>query len=136
MRSGGSSLPAGSSGWKEFRGVDGLSEATDFEMKLDLVGVGVAHFADLLSLADLLSFLDQNLPVVRVRRKVGVVVLDDDQLAVAAQACSRVNHSTSSAGHHRLTGLAHDVDAFEIRTFGKSRDDLARRGPRPIELGV
>ena len=94
-------------------------------MKLDLVGVGIAHLADLLSLADVLSFLHQNLPVVRIRREVGVVVLDDDQLAVAAQACSRVNDSTGGARQHRLTGLARDVDAFEIRTFGKSRDDLA-----------
>ena len=94
-------------------------------MKLDLVGVGVAHLADLLSLADLLPFLDQNLPVVRVRGKVGVVVLDDDQLAVAAQSRSRVNDSTGSAGQHRLTCLARDVDTLEIRTFGKSRDDLA-----------
>src|SRR6266853_2093694 len=125
MRSRGSPLPAGSSGWKEFRGVDGLAEATDFEMKLDLVGVGVAHLADLLPLADLLSFLDQNLPVVRVRGKVGVVVLDDDQLAIAAQSRSRVNDPTGGAGQHRLTGLPRDVYALEIRTFGKSRDDLA-----------
>src|SRR6202140_3072527 len=126
MRCRGSSLPAGSCGWwKEFRRVDGLAEATNFEMKLDLVGGGVAHLADLLSLADLLPFLDQNLAVVRVSRKVGVVVLDDDQLAVAAQACSRVKDSTGSPGHPRVPGPARDVDAFEIGTFGKSRDDLS-----------
>src|SRR5476651_1235611 len=61
MRRRGASLPAGSCGWKVFRGVDGLAEATNFEMKLDLVGVGVAHLADFLSFADLLPFLDQNL---------------------------------------------------------------------------
>src|ERR1700687_6268026 len=113
MRCRGSSLPAGSCGWKEFRRVDGLAEATDFEMKLDLVGVGVAHLSDLLSLANLLSFLDQNLPVVRVGGKVGIVVLDDDQLAVAAQPRSRVNDSTGSAGPPRVTCLARDVDTLE-----------------------
>src|ERR1700675_3449920 len=77
MRWRAASRPAGSGRRKEFRGVDRLAEAANLEMKLDLVGVGVAHLADLLSLADLLAFLDQNLPVVRVRRKVGVVVLDE-----------------------------------------------------------
>src|SRR6266699_2189575 len=67
------------------------------------VGVGVAHLADLLSLADLLPFLDQNLAVVRVSGKVGVVVLDDDHLAVAAQARSGVDDSTGSTGQYRLT---------------------------------
>src|SRR6202158_6266482 len=125
MRCRGSSLPAGSCGWKEFRRVDGLAEATNFEMKLDLVGVGVAHLADLLSLADRLSFLDQNLAVVRVRGKIGLVVLADHQLAVAAQARSGVNDSTGGARQHRLTGLAANVDALEIRAFRKSRDNLA-----------
>src|SRR3982074_2607142 len=126
MRCRGSSLPAGSCAWwKEFRRGDGLAAARNFEMQLALVGVGVAHLTDLLSLADLLPFLDQNLAVVRVSGKVGVVVLDDDQLAVAAQARSGVNDSTGSTGQYRLTGLAANVDALEIRTFGKSFDNLS-----------
>src|SRR5450755_3826228 len=103
MQNRGSSLPAGSCGWQEFRGIDGLAEAANFEMKLDLVGVGVTHLGDLLSLAHLLPFLDQNLTIVRVSRKIGVVVLDDDQLAVAAQPCSGINHATCGTGEHRLT---------------------------------
>ena len=40
-------------------------------------------------LRDLLPFLDEDVAVVRVRGQVGVVVLDDDELAVAAQAGCR-----------------------------------------------
>src|SRR5437588_6279086 len=97
MRKHGTPLPARSSGRKEFRGIDGLALATNLEMQLDLVGVGVAHLGDLLPLADLLSLLDQDLAVVRVRRKVGVVVLDDDELAVAAQPRSCIDDATGGA---------------------------------------
>ena len=58
-------------------------------MQHHLVGVGVAHLGDLLALRDLLAFLHQDLAVVRVRRQPRRVVLDDDELAVAADARSR-----------------------------------------------
>src|SRR5450631_2573770 len=115
MQKRGASLPAGSCGWKEFCWVDGLAEATNFEMQFYLVGVGIAHLADFLPFAYLLPFLDQNLAVVRVRGKERVVVLDDDQLAVAAQARSGVHDPARSAGQNRLAGLAADIDALEIR---------------------
>src|SRR5450631_3044069 len=69
---------ATSCGRKVLGGVDRLAEAADFEVELDLVGVGVAHLADLLSLTHLLSLFDQDVAIVRVSRQIGAVVLDDD----------------------------------------------------------
>src|SRR6266478_9753768 len=55
-----------SCGGKVFDWIDRLAEAADLEMQLDLIRVGIAHFADLLSLGDLLAFLDRGVTVVRV----------------------------------------------------------------------
>ncbi len=93
----------------------------DLEVQLDLVGIGVAHLGDLLTLGDLLSFLHQDVPVVRVRRQVGTVVLDDDELAVAAQAGARVDDLAAGAGRDRLPRRAGDVDALETRRFRECR---------------
>src|SRR6266436_2105630 len=91
-------------GRKELGGVNRLTETADFEMELDLVGVGVAHLADLLSLAHLLAFLDQDIAIVRVGRQIRTVMFDDDQLAVAAQAGARIDDTAGGAGDHRLSG--------------------------------
>jgi hypothetical protein len=71
--------------------VDRLALPANLEVQLDLVGVGVAHLGDLLSLDDLLPLFDQDVAVVRVRRQVSVVVLDDDELAVPAKSAARVD---------------------------------------------
>ena len=115
----------------------GLPMPADLEVQLHLVGVGVAHLGDLLAARDLLAFLHEDLAVVRVRRQVRVVVLDDDELAVAAQ---------SGAGVDDLAGRARDAPAAppcrRCRCPSGSRfsenagDDLARRGPHPVELLV
>ena len=62
------------------------AEPPDLEVQLHLVGVGRAHLGDLLPARHLLAFLHDDVAVVRVRREERVVVLDDDELAVAAQA--------------------------------------------------
>src|SRR5438046_10223368 len=82
-----------SCGRKEFDRVDRLAETAYFEMELDLVGVGVAHLADLLSLAHLLSLFDEDIAIVGVRREIRAVVFDDDQLAVPEKTDHRDNES-------------------------------------------
>ena len=56
----------------------------------------------------------------RVRGEIGLVVLDDDELAVAAQAGARVDDLAGGAREHRLPGRARDVDALEVRGLGKT----------------
>ena len=88
-------------------------------------------------LRDLLAFLHQDLAVVRVRGQVRLVVLDDDELAVAAQA---------GAGVDDLARGARDAPAgpavpamsmpFRFAVSEKPVDDLALGRPDPVELVV
>jgi hypothetical protein len=78
----------------------------DLEVQLDLVGVGIAHLGDLLSAGHRLTFLDQDVAVVRIGGEEGPVVLDDDELAVAAQSGSRVDDLAPGAGDDGCSGGA------------------------------
>src|SRR5690606_24959983 len=87
------------------RRVDGLALLADLEVQLDAVGVSGTHFGDLLALAHGLVFLDQQRLVVGVGRQVITAVLDDDEVAVATQARTGVDHAAIAGGHDRVTGL-------------------------------
>jgi hypothetical protein len=82
-------------------------------MELHLVGIGIAHLAELLPLDHRLAFLDRDLVEMRVRRQVGLVVLDDDELAVAAQPAPRIDDLARRAGKDRRAGRAADVDSLQ-----------------------
>src|SRR6267154_2941565 len=125
-----------SCGRKEFGRVDRLAETAYFEMELDLVGVGVAHLAYLLSLAHLLSLFDEDIAIVRVRRQIRAVVFDDDQLAVPAQTSARVDNASRRTGDHGLARFTRDIDTLEVRRVGKAGDHFAGGGPHPLDLVV
>jgi hypothetical protein len=55
---------------------------------------------------DALTFLDQHILVVRVGREIGIVVLDDHQLAIAAQAGAAIDDLAAAGGQHAIAGLA------------------------------
>src|SRR5207247_9605175 len=97
----------GSCRGKEFHRVDRLSEATDLEMQLHLIGVAVAHLGDLLALRNQLAFLDHDLSVVRVRRQESRSVLADAELPVTAQARARIADLARRPGNDRSPALAH-----------------------------
>ena len=63
-------------------------------------------------------------------------MLDDDELAVAAQARPRVNDLARSARHDGLTGFARDIDAFQVCRFGEARHDFSCRRPDPAEIVI
>src|SRR5437867_3131725 len=116
------------------RRVHRLAEPADLEMQLHLIRIGIAHLRDLLSARDLLPFLDEDFAVVRVCGQIRGIVLDDDELAVAAQAAARVDDAARRARAHGFACAARDVDSLEICRLGKAGDDLALRRPCPSEL--
>src|SRR5262249_61404393 len=78
---------------QELQGIDRLSELPYLEGQLRLGRVGVADLGDLLSPDDVVPLLHEEVAVVCVRGEIGLVVLDDDKLAVAAQARAAVPHA-------------------------------------------
>ena len=90
-------------------------------MQLHLVGIGAAHFGNFLATLDGLVFLHQQGLVVGVGGQVGVVVLDDDEVAIAAHVF-RVQNRAVAGGHHGLPGLTGNVDlAFYDAAGGKPK---------------
>ena len=83
-------------------------------MKRNLIGVGVAHLGNFLSLFDQLIFLDQEHLVVSVGAEVGLVVFQNDQIAIAPESRACVNHFPICRGKHRLARFVGDVDAFVL----------------------
>src|SRR5674476_174762 len=83
--------------------IDRFAETAHFKMKLYLAGIGLAHECDFLSARDALPFLHQYLVVMRISTEVGIVVLDDDQLAITAQTAAAIDHLAGRAGHDRLS---------------------------------
>src|SRR6266705_189185 len=60
-------------------------------MELRLGGIGVADLGDLLALPHVLPFFHEDVAVVAVGGQVGLVVLDDDEPAEAAQSRAAVD---------------------------------------------
>ena len=85
-------------GGSSARRIDRLALLADLEVQLHAVGVGRAHLGDLLAALDGLVVLDQQRLVVRVGGEVGRVVLEDHQVAVAAQAGAGVDDAAVGGG--------------------------------------
>ncbi|MDQ0586733.1 hypothetical protein QFZ47_000842 [Variovorax paradoxus] len=117
------------------RRVDGLALAADFEMQLDAVGVAVAHLGDLLALLHRLVFLHEQRLVMRIGREVGVVVLQDDQVAVAAQTCAGIDDAAVGRREDSVSRLAADVEALVLGVV-ETREQRTVRRPDPAEVFV
>ena len=65
--------------------------------------------------------------------EVGLVVLHDDEVAVAAQAGTAVHHFAVGSGHYGLAGGAADVNAFF--TAAETGEDVAGGGALPSDAG-
>ena len=81
-------------------------------MQLHLIGVCTPHLRDLLPTCHVLPFFHEQLAIVCVHAEVGVVVLDDDELAEAAYARAAEDDSPRRACEHRLPRFAADCDAL------------------------
>jgi hypothetical protein len=116
--------------------IDRLAQTPDFEVQLDLVGISVAHFRNLLSLDHVLSFLDQNYAVVAINTGISFVVLEHDQLAVPSNAGTAVKNGARRTGQDRLAGSASDIDAFAVCCLIKAGGKLAFRRPTPVNIFI
>ena len=83
----------------------------------------------------LLVVLDQQGLVVRVGGEVGRVVLQDDQVAVAAQARAGVDDPAVGRGVDRIAGLAAEDQALAARVVERRRHRRRRR-PGPVDVVV
>src|SRR6185436_2931567 len=127
-RTGLSALPLG----QELNRIHRLAVAAYLEMQLHLVGVGIAHLGNLLPLGDVLPLFHQQLVVVGVDAQKRAVVLDDDQLAEAADPRAAEDDFPRRAREHRLPGLSGDTDAFAA--IVEARHDLAACRPAELRL--
>ena len=60
------------------------------------------HVSDHLTHRDFLSLAHEHLAIVSVSREQSIAVLDDDQIAIAAQPASGVDHAPSTGGAYIL----------------------------------
>src|SRR5690349_6715059 len=92
--------------------------------------------SNLLALAHVVAFLHEDLGDVRVERHVLVVVIENDQVAVALEP-ARVDDVSAEDGAHLAPLAGLDVDPVTERTGAEARmdlrpvgrDDAALRGP-------
>src|SRR5690606_2082727 len=90
------------------------------------------HGADLLPGTDHVPFLDEDFLVIAVGRQIAGVVLDDDQVAVSAQAAAGVDHPSRAGGVDRLSQRPSQPDTLLALTCGgEALDQLAIGGPTP-----
>lgn len=101
-------------------GVDRAAAVTQLEMQRDAIAVAAAHLGDRLPLCDRLAFPHEQRAVVRVGRQVIGVVLQDDQIAVAAQAVARIDDRAGGGRLHRRTGRIRDVDPLGFRSVERA----------------
>ena len=99
-------------------------------MQLDPIGVAAAHLGDLLAFFDSLVFLDHQGLVVGIGSQKGVVVLEDDQVAVATQPGTGVHHPTVCSCNDGVPGFACNVKALVLGLI-KTSHQRALGGPDP-----
>ena len=118
------------SGWQVFGWIDRFALAANFKVQLDTVCVAVAHLSDLLTFFNALVFLDHQGLVVRVSCQERVVVFKDDQVTVATQSRTGINHLPVCRRNHGITGLTRDIKAL-IFDLIETGNQGALRGPDP-----
>lgn len=101
-----------STAWQELEWVDGFSLAANLEVQLHPISARRPHFCDRLPCLDLLPLPNHKPAVVAVGTDVGIIVLDDDEFAVAPQATPGVNHRTIRCSKNRLSQISGDINAF------------------------
>src|SRR5690554_2547372 len=112
--------------------IDRLAVVADLEVQHVALGAGAAHLGDLLAGLHAVALAHQAPAVVAVGREPLLVVLDDDELAVADQARARVHDHAVAGGAHRLPGGTGDADALLRRVaLDVTADQLAVGGPAP-----
>src|SRR5690606_639748 len=116
---------------KQLDRVHGLAEAPDLEVELHAVGIRRSHLGDALAPGDGLPLLHEQLAVVGVDAQKLVVMLDDDELAEAPYPGPAENYAAGGAGEHRLSQLARDADALQLRAVVEAADDGPGGGPGP-----
>ena len=92
-----------------FHRIDRFALIADFEMQLDLVAIGIAHFGNLLAPFHQLFFLDQNLVIMGIRRQDSIAMLDNDQIAITVHVAS-VQDSAIRSGNHFLSFCSGNID--------------------------
>lgn len=92
-------------------GIHGNAVFTDFKVKLYAWSIGFAHGGDALAAADGLALLNQYSFVVAVGTQVGLVVLDDDEIAITAQAGTDIDNFAIGG---RQDGIASRATKFDV----------------------
>ena len=68
-----------------------------------------------------------------ISREVSVVVLEDDQIAIASQTGTYIDHTTIGRGQHRVAGTAANINAL-VLDFIKSPYQRPIGRPQPVDL--
>ena len=112
--------------------VNRLAVAPDFEMQPRLAFRPLTHGRYALAFIYGLAFFDQQRLVVPVGTKVGVVMFQDNKLAIADKSTAGVDNPARCSGTNGLTFLAVDQNASSGARFAAELDiDLALRWPAP-----
>src|SRR5665647_1307618 len=99
-------------------------------MELDAIRVAATHFSNLLPLAHRLIFLDQQSLVVGIGRQVSVVVLEDDQVAIAPQTGPNIDDAAIGGSQHRVAGRASNIERLVLDLI-KAAQHKTNGGPDP-----
>lgn len=89
-----------------------LAMAANLKMKFDSIGIAGAHLCDALAFFDILIFAYQQLLIMGVGRQIGIVVFQDNQMPIAGQAGTRINHPAVGGCQDVISGFTNDINAF------------------------
>ena len=125
-------FPPATSAWRQIvQRIDRIAILADLELQFGARSPGGTHLRHRLAGTHPLALLHQTLAVVTIGGQKAVVVLDDDQLAIADQSVAAVNHHAIGRRPHRLAGLAGNLDPGDRVGILETLDDAAIRGPAP-----
>ena len=119
--------------WQVADRVHGFALAPNFEVQLDAVSIRTAHFRNFLAAPHRLVFLDQQCLVVRIGGQKGVVVLQNNEIAIAPQTGARIHHPPVSRRKNRVSGFTGNIVAL-VTGLIKTCQQSARS--RPDERNV
>src|SRR5260370_26409902 len=131
--------PAGARrGGEELARIDRALAATQLEMQLRLANPpGRANLGNLLALANGIAALDEQLLAMRIGGDPAIGMLDQDQIAVAAQLIAGICDSSGVDRGHRGAARRGDVDAVIV--FAARRDPVPGKdvaAHRPGEMAA
>ena len=116
-----------------FQRIDGPAVIADLKMEHGIAAGLTAHIGDMLADRHRIAFLDEQGAIISVCTQIVIVVLENNELAVAQEPAPRIHDTAARRRPYRLPRSSTDINALTNEIgFGEGLDYPTLNRPLPF----